>query len=246
MGWFSNLFGGGKTPSAVKPPAEILAVKKFYINNDWLSINTPQELMALFKDAKFDVNVGLRKVYGRGYGLSGKNIKRSGDRQDEKALAMVLGPKVEGWSFQDFVFDDIPGGIKIKAQGIDFHSCNFTRIGEDAISTLISRTNEDDRINVWIDKCSFWNTGGNDKSVQLNNASACLLTSCYFTGGETAIRIQDSADKKRIEARISKCTFENVPTAINVSGKTALTVKDCIYRNVKIKVKKGPDSKVLS
>ncbi len=244
MGFFSNLFGGGKK-SPVAPPSYASKDEYFIPNKKelllWDNIKVLEQLREE-SEGMITYNTSSKVVRCHGI-LSGMKLPKPKNSQDEKAVAIRVN--LQGWSFEGFVFEAIPGGIIVLSRYNDFDKCNWIKIGEDAISTPKSKViGKPDQIRLSIRNCRFYNDNDGDKSIQLNNASQCSIRDCFFTGGETSIRIQTKDDKKPIYADVVGCEFNNVPTAINVAGVTVLELKENKYIKVSKQLVKSSGSKI--
>ena len=80
----------------------------------------------------------------------------------------------------------------------------------------------------------------------MNNADGVIIKRCFFTGGITAIRLQESDDKKQVECRVMSCEFKNVETAMNIGGRTSAKITDCTYSGVRKNIVKGSNVRVTT
>lgn len=244
MGFFSNLFGGGKKMSPVRPPS-FSGKDKYYLKNikEELTIDSTKDLDAWRRESDGMITYNLQNKLIKCHGiLSGAKLPHPKNSQDEKAIALRIN--LQGWSFEGFIFDDIPGGIIVSSRYNDFNNCQWINIGEDAISTPRSKSSKPDEIRLLIRQCKFWNDANGDKCIQLNNASQCSIRDCFLTGGETGIRVQANDDRKPIHCEVLGTEFSNIPTAINAAGVTVLELKDNKYTNVKKQLVKSEGSKI--
>lgn len=244
MGFFSNLFGRGEK-SPVKPPS-FANKDEFFLPNKkeflvWDSVKSLENL----RDASEGIityNTSNKTVRCHGI-VSGDKLPKPKNSQDEKAVAIRIN--LQGWSFEGFIFDAIPGGLIVLSRYNDFNKCTWVNIGEDAISTPRSTSaSKPDQARLLIRNCKFYNDNNGDKSVQLNNASQCSIRDSFFTGGQTAIRVQANDDRKPIYMDITGCEFNNIPTAINAAGVTVLEIKDNKYIKVSKNLVKSSGSKI--
>lgn len=173
----------------------------------------------------------------QGNAISGKKIKRGGS-QDENSIPLRI--YIDKFYLKNGIVRDIPGGIVVRAENTKFESLLFIEIGEDALSN-----NTDAAPGVTVSNCKFYN-GGGDKALQLNDARNAEIKNSYFTGGQTAIRLQESSGKARdVKATVTKNTFEKVPTAVNVSGYTTVTASGNEYKEVQEKWNGGDHTKII-
>lgn len=173
----------------------------------------------------------------QGNAISGKKIKREGSQDEDSVPLRVY---IDKFQLKNGIIRDIPGGIVVRAKDTTFSDLLFIEIGEDALSN-----NTDAAPGVTVLNCKFYNSGG-DKSLQLNDARDAEIKNSYFTGGQTAIRLQESSGKARgVKATVTKNTFEKVPTAVNVSGHTTVTASGNTYKEVQEKWNGGDHTKVI-
>lgn len=208
----------------------------------------PKETTYLTKEVAWRSMADVKKTLGsrakysgntvdlQGNAISGKKIKRGGS-QDEDSIPLRV--YYDGFTLKNGIIRDIPGGIVVRAKDTTYDKLTFIEIGEDALSN-----NTDAAPGVTVNNCKFYNDGG-DKSLQLNDARDAVITNSFFTGGQTAIRLQESSGKARgVKATLTKNEFKNVPTAVNVSGHTTVTASGNTYENVQEKWNGGDHTKI--
>ncbi len=239
--WFSNLFYKQKPAAPPKLPVAVI-----YLTEDQLLWNDEGDLVRLQKKfpSRIHINHAAKRIKFDGVAISGQKLDR-GSQQDEDAAKIDLN--MNDWIFHGLWFHDVPGGIMVKSIDNEFLGCNWTKIGEDAISTPKFNKQEDNYCGLVIKECRFYNgteKSGSDKAIQLNNAHKCIVEHCFITGGITGIRMQDSEVKTPATAILRNNKFHHIPMAVNINGRLTLTEYGNQYDNVKMKLKKGPNAKV--
>ena len=170
----------------------------------------------------------------QGCAISGVRLKHPKNSQDEKSTPLRI--KIPGFEIRNGTITDIPGGIVNSADGPAFRKLTFVRVGEDALSNTKDQCEE-----MEVSDCRFYNGAKGDKSLQLNDARDAIVRGNYFTGGITAIRLQESTAKARdVRVFLKDNTFEKVPTAVNVDGYTTVEASGNIYKAVGKKWVLGP------
>lgn len=227
------LFGG--RPSLPPAPVPSESAKRIFLRNEALTWKSMNDVKTFFGDR---VKITNRTVDLMGAVLSGKKLKRSGNSQNENAPAVTIafGGLVlcNGW------VDDIPGGIVVKESYCSFEKLKFINIGEDAVSTV-----GEDADGIRISGCEFWNAGG-DKSIQLNQAFAAIISDTRIVGGITGIRVQkDSYLTTGVNCILRGVTFEGCETGINVAGRAVVRLQSPTFKNVKKKWVTGNGCKVI-
>lgn len=211
------------------------AAETFYLRGEpqW---NSPADAKKFF-GLSSQVSVNGTTIDLKGNRLSGKKLKHFRDSNNERSQPLKI--TYDNFNLRNGNIDDIPGGIVVRGNKARFTNLTFTTKGEDYVSTL-----KDTADGIIIEGCKFYNRGG-DKSIQLNSAKNAIIDSCYITGGQTAIRLQESTSKwKNIKCYVTNTTFEKVPTAINVDGYTTLNLSGNKFISVPEKYKKGPNAKI--
>ena len=228
----------GSAPDPIKPPS-VNPPKTYYLTGaeQWGTMAEAKKALgslAVQNKTKLDFN---------GNRISGKKMKHPSNSQSESSIPLKID--IDDLIFHDCIVEDIPGGVVVKGTNNTFSNCLFLDSGEDFISTQTSNTSARDKSGLKIYNCKFYNDGGGDKSVQANNADGLDIRDSFFTGGETAIRVQQSTDKKKVSASITDNTFENVPTAVNAAGNTTLTYRRNTFKNVNQQLTGGSSVKVI-
>lgn len=227
----------GVVSNATKPPSQS------YPKTHYLSGTPAWNTVADIKKALPGVGFNGTKIDLKGSRISGKNIKHPSNSQNENSIPLKID--VADLSFSNGTVEDIPGGIIIKGKKNTIKNITFLQSGEDFLSTQASRSSKADPMYLTIDGCKFYNDRGGDKSLQANNADELRVINSFFTGGETAIRIQESSDRKPVKAYLTNVKFENVPTAINVAGRTILTTSGLSYKGVNQQINSAPSVKII-
>lgn len=208
----------GKKPDFPEPK------QTYYLQGESPEWNTLSQL-------KEDLN-GIATLSGKvldfkGNGLSGKKLKKPSNSQNEKSIPLRI--RIPSLHVKNAVISDVPGGLVLFADGIKFTSCIFTNIGEDAISNQMDKSK-----NFQLTGCKFYGKRSNDKLGQFNDGRGLIVTGCYFTGGITALRIQDKDAKSRKgTAKVYNNIFESVDTAINASPDITVETKGNTYKDVR-------------
>lgn len=227
---------GSSGPTAgVKPPV-INPTKTFYLTGQpyWKTIIDAKKFFGSSNAVSFTGNT----IDLKGSRISGKKLKHPSNSQDEQAQELKIG--FDNLHLTNGSVDDIPGGIVLRGNKARISKLIFTTGGEDYVSTA-----KDTVSGTVIDGCKFYN-GKGDKSIQLNAAKYAKITNCYITGGQTGIRLQESTSKtKGIKCEVSNTVFDQVPTAINVSGYTTLTVSGNTFKGVSEQYIGGPHTKIV-
>lgn len=227
----------GPSQGAKAPVSITKAVNKtFYLTGkpQWNKIEDAKK----FFGNSTDVTIKGNTIDLEGNRLSGKKLKHPSNSNNENAQELKI--VFDNLHLTNGNIDDIPGGIMLRGNKAKLSELDFTTRGEDYVSTL-----KDTVSGTIIDRCRFYN-GGGDKSVQLNAAKDAEITNCYFTGGQTAIRLQESTSKtKNIKCAVRYTTFDKVPTAINVAGYTTLTSEKNVFKNVSEQYNGGPHTKII-
>lgn len=221
--------------NGAKQPIQAEPTKTFYLTGQpqW---NSPSDAKKFFGSSS-QVSVSGSVIDLKGNRLSGKKLKHPSNSNSEQAQELKIA--YDNFTLKNGNVDDIPGGIVIRGNNARFTNLTFTTKGEDYVSTL--KDNADGTV---IEKCKFYNRGG-DKSIQLNSAKNALIDRCYITGGQTAIRLQESTSKwKNIKCSVTNTTFEKVPTAINVDGYTTVNLSNNKFIGVSEQYKKGSHAKL--
>lgn len=157
--------------------------------------------------------------------LDGSKLKRSSNSQDESNTPIKL--RISNLTLKNGYVTNVPGGLIVQTPSVTIENMLFTGVSEDYLSNT-----KDDSYNLKILNCEFYNNSKGDKSCQVNGAVGLMVKDCYITGGITAIRIGESTSKKHGSAKVENCVIENVPTFLNVDGKTQVFVKNNILKNV--------------
>ena len=174
-----------------------------------------------------------------GCAISGKRIKHPKNSQDEKSLPLRI--YIKGFTIRNGIIRDIPGGIVLMSDNCKLQDLLFIDPGEDYVSTP-----KDSAQSTEITRCKFYNRNG-DKAGQLNDARKAKVIDCYFTGGQTALRIQESTSKSRgVTVTVTDCVFDDVPTGVNVDGYTTVTSSGNTFKGVAKKWVLGPHAKVIN
>ena len=205
----------GKKPPSFTPKYTIKLTDK----PTWNSID----------DVKKDIK-GKGKVTGnvvdlQGGCLDGSKLKRSSNSQDESNTPIKL--RISNFTLKNGYIINVPGGIVVQTPNVTIENMLFTGVSEDYLSNA-----KDDSYNFKILNCEFYNNSQGDKSCQVNGAVGLTVKDCYITGGVTAIRIGESSSKKKGDAKVENCVIEDVPTFLNVDGKSQVFVKNNILKNV--------------
>ncbi len=113
MGFFSNLFGSFSP--LPKPPMLPDMVRQIYLEEDdlrWTSFKNIDRAL------RGHATIAGRTIDLHGCCISGQSLRRSKNRDEEKALGIT----VEGVSFNliNGFISDIPGGIKVSAPNCRF------------------------------------------------------------------------------------------------------------------------------
>lgn len=175
----------------------------------------------------------------QGNAISGSKIKKPGSSQNENAIPLRI--KIDGFTLKNGIVLKIPGGVVVKADNVTFEKLTFTDIGEDAVSTAT-----DAAPGIRILNCKFYNSSKGDKSIQANDARNAVIDGNFITGGQTAVRLQESSSKSRnVKATVTGNTFEKVPTAVNVNGYTTVTASGNTYKEVAEKWNGGSHTKII-
>jgi hypothetical protein len=242
--FFKDLFYKQKP----KSPPDYKGVGRVYLKPDRLRWQRVHDLFLLEKAYPDLIEVNEKgKRFICGGVLDGKNIPNPKNRQDEDALALYI-ENLDDWEFQFKAVSDIPGGMIVKAQDVTLKKTDFINIGEDAVSTPKLSRLKDNYCGLIVTQCNFYNgheDDGSDKALQLNNAHGCVVDRCFFTGGITAMRMQDSSVPYTAKAEIVSCKFHHCHVAININGKSQVRVSNCKYENVKTQIRKGSKVKIL-
>lgn len=226
----------GTGPAPVKPPA-FSAPGTIYLEGEpvW---NTLAEVRAAIGTKGRLVGNTLDL---QGYAIDGRRLKQPKRVQDEKAVPLRVN--IDGFTLKNGTVRNIPGGIVVKADSTRWENLIFRDIGEDALSTIKDAGEE-----TVVKNCRFYNRSekdSGDKSLQLNDARDAVVEGCYFTGGITALRLQESSAKaKKVTAWLRGNTFENVPTAANVAGPTTVIEGGNVWKNVRKRWVLGPEAAV--
>lgn len=229
--------GQSSGPSKGSKPPEITVAKTFYLSGTpkWDSI---QDARAFFGESK-DVTISGNTIDLQGNRLSGKKLKHPSNPNDENAQELKV--TFDNFHLTNGNIDDIPGGIMLRGNNARLSKLTFTTRGEDFVSTpkdIVSGTR--------IESCRFYN-GGGDKAVQLNAAKDSQISNCYFTGGQTGIRLQESSSKtKDIRCEVRDTTFDQVPTAINIDGYTTLVSSGNKFIDVQQNYKRGTNVTIIT
>ena len=198
--------------------------KRIFLTKNTLIWKSPEDIKKFFGDKGVTV---LDKVVNlNGMVFSGAKLPRSQNRQDENALGikvMFLGLVLKnGW------VEDIPGGISVREKYSNFTNLTFTKIGEDAISTVGERA-----LGISIQRCSFYNFGG-DKAIQLNQADYAKIEDCKIFGGITGIRLQkDSYKTEKPVAWLINTEFIECETGMNAAGKIVVKTQNLKFSKVR-------------
>jgi len=227
---------GGSGPSAGSKPPVVNPTKTFYLTGQphWKTIADAKK----FFGSSSAVSLTGNTINLKGSRISGKKLKHPSNSQDEQAQELKIG--FDNLHLTNGSVDDIPGGIVLRGNKAKLSKLIFTTSGEDYVSTA-----KDTVRGTIIDGCKFYNNKG-DKSIQLNAAEDAEITNCYITGGQTAIRLQESTSKrKNIKCSVRDTTFDKVPTAINVAGYTTLTVSGNTFKGVSEQYNGGPHTKII-
>jgi len=185
----------------------------------WNSINDVKE--ATNNKVKIIGNV----IDLQGGCLDGSNLKKSSNSQNESNTPIRL--YLSNYTLKNGYIVNIPGGIVVQVPNVTIENILFTGVSEDYISNI-----KDKSYNFKILNCKFYNNSKGDKSCQINGAVGLIIKDCYITGGITAIRIGESTSRKHGDAKVENCFIENVPTFLNIDGKTQVFVKNNTLKNV--------------
>lgn len=220
-------------PTAPKPPD---SARRIMLRKDELNWRNTDDLRAALGDR---VEISGRRVNLRGAVLDGSKLPRPKNSQDENAAAITVS--LDQFILHNGWVDNIPGGIVVKASFCAFEKLKFIRAGEDFLSTV-----GEDADGIRIAGCEFWNTGGGDKSIQLNQALNAVLNDVLVVGGVTGIRIQkDSYKTKGVNAVLRGMTFHGCETGINVAGGATVRLYSPTFKNVRKKWVTGSGSKII-
>lgn len=225
-------------PEPIKPP--IFKGDTIYLTGKpvWKTLEDVGKAVGSKAKVKLDSKTGRLVLDLQGNRLSGQKIKRGDDRNDEGSTALKI--RIDKFTIQNGVVDDIPGGILVIADGFIAKKLVFTNIGEDALSNV-----KDSAKATMVWECQFYNRKEGDKSLQLNDGRNAQVVKCLFTGGITAIRLVESTSKfKGQKSSVDLCSFENVDTAVNVDGHTTVFAGNNSYKKVVTEWKLGPNAKV--
>lgn len=157
--------------------------------------------------------------------ISGAAFPKPKDPQDEGSAG--IHARIPGFYLQNGYVTGVPGGIVCKGKGITVYDIQFRSIGEDALSNQVDETP-----GMRVLKSRFYNGGGGDKSLQMNDGNAAEIRDCYFTGGITGARIQKKATRQRNKATVSGNTFDGVNTAWNIAGNVKVAASGNKYHGV--------------
>lgn len=224
---------GGGPSEGVKHP-DVKPAKTVYLTG------TPQwKTMDEVKKALGSAaTISGTKVDLKGNAISGKKIKHPSNSQDEDSIPLKI--QIEKFSLENGIIRDIPGGVVVKSNFNTFKNLTFIESGEDFISTYT-----DGAKGTVVDKCKFYNDRDGDKSGQFNSAVDTTIKNSYFTGGITAIRLQESSSKQKdVRAYVEGNEFVKVPTAVNGDGDLTIYAHGNSYDNVREKFVLGPHAKV--
>lgn len=174
----------------------------------------------------------------KGGALSGRELDHPSDQQDEEAVQLVID--IPDFQLTNGVVRDIPGGINVRGDRNKFRNLAFFEVGEEFLSTP-----KDGARGTVLDECRFYierERSNGDKGVQFNDAQDVLIRNCYFAGGITAVRLQESSSM----AEDVRCTaegnvFEYCSTAFNVNGDTTLYSRRNTFLKVRHRYNLGDD-----
>lgn len=212
--------GGGGPSSGVKPPP-INPPATIYLTGE------PQwKTMADVKKAVGSkATVTGTKVDLGGNALSGKNIKHPSNSQDEKSIPLRVS--INGFYMRNGIVRDIPGGIVVSGRDTMFEKLTFVEIGEDALTSRELKAS-----GMHVEDCKFYNDGGGDKSLQMNEVDGAHVRGNYITGGQTGMRLGESSRKGTMSMVLVDNKFEKVPTAINADGDTRIRTRGNTFMEV--------------
>lgn len=174
----------------------------------------------------------------KGGALSGREMEHPDNQQDEDAVPLIVD--IPDFQLTNGVVRDIPGGINVRGDRNKFRNLRFFEVGEEFLSTP-----KDGARGTVLEECRFYTErerSDGDKAVQFNDARDVLIRNCYFAGGITAVRLQESSSV----AEDVRCTaegnvFEYCSTAFNVSGDTTLYARRNTFTKVRHRFNLGPD-----
>ena len=206
--------------AGVKPPTtNPKFVVKLKGTPDWSS---PEQIK---KDLGNKVSVHKNVVDLNGGEINGKNLKHSGNSQDESNVGVKI--RMDNLTIKNGFAKDLGGGLISYAKNTTFQNITFTGTSEDFVSNQ-----KDVSDNFRVIDCKFYNNSKGDKSIQINGAVNALVRDTYVSGAITGVRLGESSSKRRGEARVENCTFENVSTALNIDGKMKVYTKGITLKNV--------------
>lgn len=171
--------------------------------------------------------------------ISGKNLPRPKNIQDENSVGVKT--RIKNFTVRGGYISGIPGGIISYAPNSTFEKIIFTNIGEDAISNAVDLSP-----GFTVRYCEFYGSKYQDKENQLNDSRDALIENSYFTGGITSVRLQKLSGKySKGTAIVRNNVFEKVRTAMNVSGKSTVTLSGNVYKGVGEKYVTTGNGKVI-
>lgn len=224
-----GLGSGGPSRAALIPFPDARPAKRIHIKESQIVWRTMDDVRAALPGGSIKgkvVDLGGRE-------LTGDQLPHPKNKQDEKSLGIRI--YVEGLTIKNGHVRDLPGGLIAFAENVTLMDLLFREIGEDAVS------NQKDRSRGFrLVRCQFEDTNRTgDKAGQVNDGREAVVEDCEFRGFETALRIGESTAKKSGAAEVRGTTFDGAATAINVDGRTKLTLRNNVYRRVGLALKKG-------
>lgn len=220
--FLASCSGTGTGGMAGKPFPDARPATRIYLEGtpDWHSMDDVRAACGS------KVKITGKIVDLQGAELNGSRMKHPKNPQDEGAAALKI--HIPGFYLRNGQVRDIPGGIVAFAEGCRMENLLFRKIGEDAVSNQ-----KDVSAGFQISRCRFEGTKENDKLAQINDARDAVVENSTFTGGVTAIRMQESSAKKQGgSAESIGNTFVDVRTAHNVAGRTTVYHKGNVFTRV--------------
>lgn len=205
--------GSSSPPAGIKPPV-IEAKGAILLTSATATWDNIEDVRRAVKGKA--VTVTSNSLDLKGWSLDGRKLKHYKDVQDERNEPLRIN--IPDFTLKNGYVTDVPGGIIGKAESQTYSGLTFTKIGEDALSSVVDKAP-----NTTVKNCKFY--GATDKSSQNNDARNLTFTGNYITGGITGVRVQESKTKfKNIKVKsFTGNTFEDLQTAVNVSGGAKVT-----------------------
>jgi len=221
-------------PSAPRPPDN---AQRIYLRGDRLVWRTISDIKLALVGG--DVSITGKTLDLKGAVISGKGLRHPSNSQNENSPGIVIA--LPGLVLRNGWVDDVPGGIVVKSSYCSFERLKFTRIGEDALSTVGG-----DADGIRISNCEFWNTAKGDKSIQLNQAFAAIISDTLVVGGITGIRIQkNSYNTKGVNCILRSCTFHGCETGFNATANAIVRLQSPTFKSVRKKWVLSNGAKVI-